>query len=180
MAGTTLKNRIIALTGVIVFFISICALTAAVIIQLIQDNKQKELTASADQCQSQSVGDALAAPEGFKPEGDVTKLETRDLTQGSGPAAKKGDCLVMKYYGSLAKDGAKFDENYTTPTAFAFVLGGGQVIGGWEQGLAGMKAGGERRLIIPSELGYGPQGSGESIPPDADLVFQVKLLKIQK
>jgi len=86
----------------------------------------------------------------------------------------------MKYYGTLASDGTMFDENYTKPEGFAFRLGSGQVIKGWDQGLGGMKVGGERRLVIPAALGYGEAGSPPKIPANADLVFVVKLERIQK
>jgi FKBP-type peptidyl-prolyl cis-trans isomerase len=86
----------------------------------------------------------------------------------------------MKYYGTLAADGTLFDENYTKPSGFAFTLGSGQVIKGWDQGLVGMKVGGERRLVIPAALGYGEAGSPPKIPANADLVFVVKLLRIVK
>ncbi|QQS19252.1 FKBP-type peptidyl-prolyl cis-trans isomerase [Candidatus Saccharibacteria bacterium] len=121
----------------------------------------------------------LPAPEVFKPEADVTELQTTDLTEGSGVQAKSGDTLVMKYYGTLASDGTMFDENYTKDTSFSFKLGGGQVIQGWDQGLVGMKVGGERRLVIPSTLAYGEAGQG-AIPANSDLVFVVKLIRIQK
>jgi len=74
--------------------------------------------------------------------------------------------------------GAKFDENFTQPTGFEFIVGNGNVIPGWDQGLLGMKAGGTRRLVIPSQLAYGSTGSGSTIPPNSDLVFVVKLLRI--
>ncbi|PID30967.1 peptidylprolyl isomerase [Candidatus Saccharibacteria bacterium] len=120
----------------------------------------------------------LPAPEVYKPEGDVTELQTTDLSEGVGEPVKAGDRLVMKYYGTLASDGTVFDENYTKETAFPFTLGSGQVIKGWDQGLVGMKPGGERRLVIPSELAYGETERG-SIPANADLVFVVKLLRVQ-
>jgi peptidylprolyl isomerase len=85
----------------------------------------------------------------------------------------------MKYYGTLATNGTKFDENFTDTTAFAFTLGQGQVIEGWDKGLVGMKAGGMRRLVIPAAEAYGSQAQG-SIPANSDLVFVVKLLRIQK
>jgi FKBP-type peptidyl-prolyl cis-trans isomerase len=86
----------------------------------------------------------------------------------------------MKYYGTLATTGVKFDENYTEATAFAFTLGGGQVIEGWDKGLVGMKVGGTRRLVIPAAQAYGSQSPSAAIPANSDLVFEVKLLRIQK
>jgi FKBP-type peptidyl-prolyl cis-trans isomerase len=85
----------------------------------------------------------------------------------------------MKYQGNLASDGTVFDENYTKSQALQFSLGAGQVITGWDQGLVGMQVGGTRRLVIPSDLGYGAGGSG-AIPANATLVFTVKLLEIKK
>jgi FKBP-type peptidyl-prolyl cis-trans isomerase FkpA len=122
----------------------------------------------------------LALPEVYKPSGKVDQLQATDLQEGIGPAAKTGDCLVMKYYGTLASNGTKFDENYDTPNGFRFKLGAGEVIQGWDQGLVGIKAGGTRRLVIPASLGYGSQGSGSIIPPNSDLVFVVKLESIKQ
>jgi peptidylprolyl isomerase len=132
-------------------------------------------------CQIGSVpgSTALAAPEVFKPEGDVTKLEATDLTVGTGETVKAGDCLQARYYGTLATTGTVFDENYTLTTSLKFQVGTGQVIPGWDQGLIGMKVGGERRLVIPSELAYGSQAAGQ-IPANSDLVFVVKLEQIVK
>lgn len=132
-------------------------------------------------CQIGSVNstETLPAPEVYKPSGDVTKLDVTDLSEGTGDAVKAGDCLLAKYYGTLATTGEKFDENYTQPSSLKFQVGTGQVIPGWDQGLLGMKAGGERRLTIPSELAYGPQASGQ-IPANSDLVFFVKLQQIVK
>jgi peptidylprolyl isomerase len=123
--------------------------------------------------------ETLPVPEIYKPDGDVTKLDTTDLQEGSGQAAKSGDCLVMKYYGTLASNGNKFDENYTKPEGFKFQLGQGQVIKGWDEGLVGIKVGGTRRLVIPSDMAYGAQAAG-SIPANSDLVFVVKLESIKQ
>ncbi|MBL8121712.1 FKBP-type peptidyl-prolyl cis-trans isomerase [Candidatus Saccharibacteria bacterium] len=131
-------------------------------------------------CEAKSTEEVLPQPEAFIAEGTATELQKTDLSQGDGAEAKNGDCLVMKYYGTLASDGTMFDENYTTAIGFAFTLGSGQVIQGWDQGLVGMKVGGERRLVIPANLGYGEAGSPPKIPANADLVFVVKLLRIQK
>jgi peptidylprolyl isomerase len=120
----------------------------------------------------------LPPPEVFKPAGDVTKLETADLEAGSGKAIAPGDCVTMKYYGTLAKDGKVFDEDFTKPEAIKFKLGTGQVIPGWDEGLNGMKVGGLRRLVIPSDKAYGPQSNGQ-IPANSDLVFVVKLVTAQ-
>jgi hypothetical protein len=122
--------------------------------------------------------ETLPAPEIYKPSGKVDKLETTDLQEGSGAAAKNGDCLVMKYYGTLASNGTMFDQNFDKPLALQFTLGKGDVIKGWDEGLPGMKVGGTRRIVIPASLGYGAQAAG-SIPANSDLVFVVKLESIK-
>jgi peptidylprolyl isomerase len=123
--------------------------------------------------------ETLEAPEIFKEDAPVTgSVQVTQIAPGDGAEAKNGDCLVMKYYGTLAKDGTLFDENFTKDQALQFSLGGGQVIKGWDEGLVGIKVGETRRLLIPAELGYGSQEAG-SIPANSDLVFVVKLEKIK-
>jgi peptidylprolyl isomerase len=112
-----------------------------------------------------------------KPSGDApTKLVTKDIFVGKGPAAKDGDKLSMQYLGALYATGKQFEASWDAGKPFPFTLGQGDVIQGWDQGIVGMKAGGRRLLVIPAELAYGAQGSG-SIPPNAPLVFVVDLLK---
>jgi FKBP-type peptidyl-prolyl cis-trans isomerase len=105
------------------------------------------------------------------PEATVT---IQDIKEGNGPEAVKGSTVVVKYEGKLA-DGSVFD---SAPT-FEFTLGAGDVIKGWDQGIAGMKVGGERKLEVPSKLGYGKRGSAPEIPPNADLFFTVTLKRIK-
>ena len=101
-----------------------------------------------------------------------------DIVAGSGPAAKPGDQLTMKYVGVLYSTGKQFDASWDRGDDFPFTLGGGNVIQGWDEGMVGMKAGGRRQLIIPPDLGYGDQGAGADIPPGATLIFVVDLVKI--
>ena len=109
---------------------------------------------------------------------NATKLEIEDLKVGDGPEAKSGDNVTVHYRGTLT-DGTKFDASYDRGQPFPFRLGGGQVIKGWDQGVAGMKVGGKRKLTIPPDLGYGARGAGGGvIPPNATLVFEVELLKV--
>jgi peptidylprolyl isomerase len=105
-------------------------------------------------------------------------LKYIDEVEGKGDAAKAGDTVEVHYVGTL-KDGKKFDSSRDRDMPFSFKLGAGKVIKGWDEGVAGMKAGGKRKLIIPSELGYGKRGAGGVIPPDAELTFEVELLKIK-
>jgi FKBP-type peptidyl-prolyl cis-trans isomerase len=106
----------------------------------------------------------------------VKQLKKEDMRVGSGKEAKTGQQVVVNYRGMLT-DGTVFDESYKRGQPFNFVLGQGRVIKGWDVGVAGMKEGGKRRLIIPSDMAYGPQGSPPKIPPNAALVFDVELLK---
>jgi peptidylprolyl isomerase len=114
-----------------------------------------------------------------KPKGPPPKtLKVIDLKQGTGPAAKSGDQLTVNYVGVVYKTGKQFDASYDSGQPFPFQLGGGQVIPGWDKGVAGMKVGGRRQLIIPPALAYGAQGSPPKIPPNAALIFDIDLLKI--
>jgi FKBP-type peptidyl-prolyl cis-trans isomerase FkpA len=105
-------------------------------------------------------------------------LQYEDLVLGSGQEAKAGDTVVVNYTGWLT-DGTKFDSSLDRNQPFSFTLGQGDVIQGWDEGVAGMQVGGKRRLTIPPELGYGSRGAGGVIPPDATLVFEVELLEIK-
>jgi FKBP-type peptidyl-prolyl cis-trans isomerase len=111
-------------------------------------------------------------------------LKYIDTKVGDGATAKAGDKVVVHYTGWLTTDGGatkgkKFDSSVDRNEPFSFPLGAGRVIKGWDEGVAGMKVGGKRTLIIPSELGYGKRGAGEDIPPGATLLFDVELLEIK-
>ncbi|TAL96802.1 MAG: FKBP-type peptidyl-prolyl cis-trans isomerase [Rhodanobacter sp.] len=116
--------------------------------------------------------------------GQVDKLITNDSTVGAGAEAKPGMKVTVQYTGWLyddsAKDkhGTKFDSSYDSGMPFSFVLGAGNVIEGWDKGVAGMRVGGKRTLLIPAALGYGARGAGGDIPPNASLVFDVELLDV--
>ena len=105
-------------------------------------------------------------------------LQYEDLTVGSGATAKKGDSVEVHYTGWLT-DGTKFDSSLDRGSPFGFPLGAGRVIKGWDEGVAGMKVGGKRKLRIPPQLGYGARGAGGVIPPNAELIFEVELLGIR-
>jgi FKBP-type peptidyl-prolyl cis-trans isomerase len=105
-------------------------------------------------------------------------LKIEDLVVGNGAEAVKGKQVSVHYTGWLT-DGKKFDSSKDRGQPFQFALGRGQVIRGWDDGVAGMKVGGKRKLTIPPELGYGSAGAGGVIPPDATLVFEVELLGVK-
>lgn len=115
----------------------------------------------------------------------ITELQKIDTLVGSGREAEPGFNISVHYTGWLYdekvadKKGQKFDSSVDRKQAFDFALGAGQVIQGWDEGFAGMKVGGKRTLIIPSEMGYGARGAGGVIPPNATLVFDVELLDVK-
>lgn len=115
----------------------------------------------------------------------ITSLQVDDTTTGSGAEAVAGRTVDVHYTGWLYdpaaadKRGKKFDSSKDRGEAFSFRLGGGQVIRGWDEGVAGMKVGGTRVLTIPPAMGYGARGAGGVIPPNATLVFEVELLGVR-
>jgi peptidylprolyl isomerase len=133
------------------------------------------------------IGTALTAAAGQdkkkKDEPKIIKtdsgLKYQDLKVGTGEVAKKDHKVEVHYTGWLASNNKKFDSS-RGGKPFEFTLGKGEVIKGWDEGVEGMKVGGKRKLMIPSKLGYGAKGSGDDIPPNADLVFEVELIKVTK
>jgi FKBP-type peptidyl-prolyl cis-trans isomerase FkpA len=120
----------------------------------------------------------------IQPNADYVKtssgLQYLDIKVGSGPAARNGNKVIVHYTGwlkgRLGIPGKKFDSSRDRNEPFQFPLGMGEVISGWDEGVVGMKVGGIRQLIVPSYLGYGAKGAGDSIPPNATLIFEVELL----
>lgn len=108
----------------------------------------------------------------------ATGLQYVDLVVGSGREAHAGETAIVHYTGKLT-DGTQFDSSKDHNKPFSFRLGAGQVIKGWDEGVEGMKIGGVRKLVIPSQLGYGSRGAGSAIPPNATLVFEVELLDLR-
>ncbi|MBV9862034.1 MAG: FKBP-type peptidyl-prolyl cis-trans isomerase [Alphaproteobacteria bacterium] len=109
-------------------------------------------------------------------------LESTDTEIGTGATAAAGKRVSVHYTGWLWENGAKgrkFDSSLDRGQPFSFALGAGQVIAGWDQGVAGMNVGGKRTLVIPPDLGYGARGAGGVIPPNATLIFEVELLQVQ-
>jgi peptidylprolyl isomerase len=116
----------------------------------------------------------IEVPDGPPP----CNLVVGDIVTGKGAAAKAGDKLTMKYVGVLYANGKQFDASWDRGQDFPFVLGGHQVIPGWDQGMVGMRVGGRRQLIIPPDLAYGDQDQGPDLPANSTLIFVVDLVKI--
>ena len=114
-----------------------------------------------------------------KPKTTSSGLQYWDIVVGTGATAVAGKPVKVHYTGWLT-NGKKFDSSVDRGQPFSFPLGGGQVIKGWDEGVAGMKVGGKRQLRIPPELGYGARGAGGAIPPNATLIFDVELLEVTK
>jgi peptidylprolyl isomerase len=123
---------------------------------------------------------SLEKPEIDYPEGPApTDLEITDLTVGSGEEAKPGQTVDVHYVGVAYSTGEEFDASWNRGEVFSFPLGGGKVITGWDQGVAGMKVGGRRKLVIPPRLGYGDRGAGGAIKPGETLIFVVDLVGVR-
>ncbi len=116
------------------------------------------------------VGKTVQTPSG---------LTYKDTTEGTGATPKTGQTVVVHYTGWLKQNDQKFDSSVDRGEPFKFQIGKGQVIPGWDEGVATMKVGGARQLIIPSELAYGASGVPGAIPPNSTLVFDVELLKVE-
>ncbi|MBN1699907.1 MAG: FKBP-type peptidyl-prolyl cis-trans isomerase [Spirochaetales bacterium] len=120
----------------------------------------------------------VRTPSPTMPPTSVKMLKVEDLVVGTGDEARNGNTLVLNFTGWL-EDGTQFDSSYDYGEPIEFVLGKGQVIAGWEQGLLGMKVGGKRKLTIPPDLAYGADGHRNYIPPNAALIFEVELIAVR-
>jgi FKBP-type peptidyl-prolyl cis-trans isomerase len=140
--------------------------------------KKSEEQAPADtQPATTATTAAVTTPES-KTMPAATELKIEDVKVGTGVEAVAGKEVSVHYTGTLT-DGKKFDSSVDRGTPFKFKLGAGQVIQGWDKGVAGMKVGGKRKLTIPPQMGYGEQGAGGVIPPNATLLFDVELLDVK-
>jgi FKBP-type peptidyl-prolyl cis-trans isomerase FkpA len=149
-------------------FLAMCSLA----IVIASCAKKEESSATEKQAPAQAVSHAIPQPGQ-----SVTELKIEDVTVGTGNEAGAGKAVTVHYTGWLT-NGTKFDSSKDRGEPFRFQLGAGQVIKGWDQGVAGMKVGGVRKLTIPPSLGYGANGAGSDIPPNATLVFEVELLGV--
>jgi peptidylprolyl isomerase len=130
-------------------------------------------TAEGDLASAAALGGEMAAPRERVTD---SGLRITDVVVGEGAEARSGQTVVVNYRGTLT-NGKEFDSSYGRGP-FSFPLGGGRVIAGWDEGVAGMRVGGKRRLVIPPDLAYGSRGAGGVIPPDATLIFEVELVRI--
>jgi len=143
------------------------------------DSSSGESTASSGESTSAEAGGEKTKPKVSVPSGaPPKKLEVKEIEEGSGAEAKSGDEVTVQYVGVDYKNGKEFDSSWSRNEPFAFTLGAGQVIPGWDQGVEGMKIGGRRELIIPPELAYGEAGAPPAIGPNETLVFVIDLLEV--
>ena len=176
------RQRVIALFFAAIFILSSSVLTIAVLWQSIQGDKKANEAATDPQSQLKEAsmdpnklqGKPLA---GFTPVATIAELQKVDTTPGTGKEVKAGDTVTVDYTGAVASTGVVFESSKDSGKPIPLSLS--QVIAGWSQGIPGMKEGGTRRLLIPAELAYGAQGAG-TIPPNADLVFDVTVHKVGK
>ncbi len=143
-------------------------------VALVEQNNQAAAVVVAEGNDREVLGEALM--EATDGTGNIKKMIIDDVSEGSGEAVKAGDSVTVNYIGAL-QSGQQFDNSYTKGTPFTFTVGEGKVIKGWDEGVIGMKAGGQRILVIPSDMGYGENGYGP-IPGGATLVFTVELMSI--
>lgn len=140
-----------------------------------ESGNQSPVAQSSPEAQNTTVAPATSnMPQASASNG----LKIEDEKVGTGAEAVAGKSVTVNYVGTLL-DGTKFDSSYDRNQPFTFNLGAGEVIKGWDQGVAGMKIGGKRKLTIPSDLGYGAAGAPPVIPPNATLVFEVELLGVK-
>jgi FKBP-type peptidyl-prolyl cis-trans isomerase FkpA len=131
------------------------------------------------------AAETAPSPSQSKMDAKIMQLQKTDTTVGTGNEAVKGKIAVVHYTGWLYdpaatdKKGRKFDSSVDRGQPFTFPVGGGRVIRGWDEGVVGMRVGGRRTLVIPSDMAYGSRGAGGVIPPDATLVFDVELLEVR-
>ena len=162
------------LKGLILILMTFTVLAATLSISQTAPAKKPIKTANvrpSTKAPSKVTGDGVKTESG---------LQYWDITEGTGKVAKEGDGVRVHYTGWLTT-GKKFDSSVDAGRPFRFVLGNGEVIKGWDEGVAGMKVGGKRQLRIPPDLGYGENGTPDgTIPPNSTLIFDVRLLSVQE
>lgn len=145
------------------------------------DDSSTGSTKSEASAPAETSGDASnrTKPEVTVPSGaPPAQLAVEDLEEGTGAEANAGDKVTVQYVGVNYKNGKEFDASWDRNEPFTFTLGAGEVIPGWDQGVAGMEEGGRRQLVIPPELAYGEAGRPPTIPPNETLIFVIDLLEV--
>ncbi|HMS49980.1 MAG TPA: FKBP-type peptidyl-prolyl cis-trans isomerase [Candidatus Saccharibacteria bacterium] len=185
MAKTSKFHRVMAFTGALLFLVTSLGFSGLVVWQMHQDSKKNKANTSAESSVTVN-NDKNKSKEGklegtkladFAPVAKVDSLQKIDQVVGTGDEVKPGDTVTAHYTGAVAATGVIFQSSHDSGQPVPFSLNG--VIKGWTDGVPGMKVGGKRRLLIPADQAYGanaPQGSG--IPANADLVFDIELVKI--
>lgn len=175
--GKEIRNRVFAMSGAILFFVTSIALTVIVIVQIAQDNKNKSATTTATSQVGKDNKLQGTKLKDFEPVKNVAEVQVTDLKVGDGKEVTAVENKVTTdYTGALAADGKIFQSSLDSGQRFTTTLDG--VIKGWQTGMIGMKEGGTRRILIPAAEGYGSQASGD-IPANSDLVFEVTLYKVE-
>ncbi|HSX23484.1 MAG TPA: FKBP-type peptidyl-prolyl cis-trans isomerase [Candidatus Saccharimonadales bacterium] len=174
-------ERVFALIGAILFLGTSVAVSVVVVLQVRQQNKQQQdnqaIQQALDKVKNQGAKLEGTKLENFTPVAKVDQLQKIDLQEGTGDVVKPGDTVTAHYTGAVAATGIIFQSSHDSGAPAVFPLN--QVIKGWTDGVPGMKVGGKRRLLIPADQAYGanpPSGSG--ISANADLVFDIELVKI--
>lgn len=179
------RDRIFAGFFAVLFLASTLMIAVAIVLQMIQDNKNQQAQEALAQVSDVNAKTSEVKMEdklqgkplaNFTPIADIPELKTEDLVPGTGEEVKDGATVTVDYTGAIAGTGIVFESSKDSGQTATFPLSA--VIKGWTQGIPGMKVGGTRRLLIPSDLAYGSQGSG-SIPANSDLVFDVTLHKVE-
>lgn len=176
------SQRVAAFLLALLFLLTTVGAAIYVVLQLRSEDaglvfdETNQSTSAADQQateetnQETTVGTTI---DNFSGPVSVPTLRFDDITPGTGDAVQAGDTVTIHYTGALASDGTVFDSSVDSGQPATFPLG--NLIQGWQEGIPGMKVGGKRRLYIPAALGYGASGSGSSIPPNSDLIFDIEL-----
>ncbi len=180
---TSKVHRVVAFAGALLFLVTSLGFSGLVVWQMHKDSQTSKNTSAKTQSSTKQVNESKEGKlEGtkladFKPVAKVEKLEKIDQVVGTGDEVKPGDTVTAHYTGAVAATGIIFQSSHDSGSPVPFGLN--QVIKGWTEGVPGMKVGGKRRLLIPADQAYGanpPQGSG--IPANADLVFDIEIVKI--
>lgn len=172
------RERVFAFMAALLFLGSSVGISALVIYEIIKQQKtdNQDVAQQTTNTTNSSKGKKM---ENFTPVSEVKDLKIEDLKVGDGEAVKEGDTIMAHYTGAIASTGIIFQSSLDSNQPFTAPLKQGSLIEGWVKGIPGMKAGGKRRLLIPANMAYGEQGSGD-IPPNSALVFDIDLITIDK